>query len=256
MTRDSFFASPVQPRLLSNGDCEGGTPEAFYRRKRERARARKEQELEKARRAVALVAEIRARNAAAISAARNRNDSTVGREDRSNTVATTVVQGALGSPNPALGAPAEADDVREAANKVGDGVEAEAVVAAAGERKAGEGAGGGAAGGAILAGRAGVIAAVSSAAPAPAPNDCLPNGSDARTKLSLESGASNDDVLAVREGPESAIKKPHGDRDEDVRRYEQGFRGLSSAYGAYSSVFNSQVRVRFCRHVSQESISS
>lgn len=29
--------------------------------------------------------------------------------------------------------------------------------------------------------------------------------------------------------------------DEDVRRYEQEFRGLRSAYGAYSSLFSSQV---------------
>lgn len=219
--------------------CEGGTPEAFYRRKRERARARKQKELEKARRAVALVAQIRARNAAAISAARNSHSSGVGGEDRNSTAATTV-QGALGSPSPA-----EADEVGEAADEGGD-VEAATVVAVAvaGGREEGGGAGGatsrGTGGGAVPAGSVGA-AASAAFSPAPALVDFSPSGSDARTKLDSESSASNVDVDAAREALESAINKPDGDRDEDVRRYEQGFRGLSSAYGAYSRVFDSQV---------------
>lgn len=57
-----------------------------------------------------------------------------------------------------------------------------------------------------------------------------------------ESRASSVDNDASRDTPEIPVNNPDGDRDEDVRRYEQGFRGLRSAYGAYSSVFNSQVR--------------
>lgn len=41
--------------------------------------------------------------------------------------------------------------------------------------------------------------------------------------------------------PASHEKEGGRDQDGDVRRYEQEFRGLSSAYGAYSSVFDSQV---------------
>lgn len=86
---------------------------------------------------------------------------------------------------------------------------------------------------------------VAAAAAAPASVDSSPSGSDdARSKLCSESSASKVivGIDAPRDISESAINQPHGGRDEDVRRYEQGFRGLSSSYGAYSSVFNSQVR--------------
>lgn len=43
-------------------------------------------------------------------------------------------------------------------------------------------------------------------------------------------------------GGRSTIANPDGSKDEDVRQYLQGFRGFSSAYGDYSSIFGSQVR--------------
>lgn len=42
-------------------------------------------------------------------------------------------------------------------------------------------------------------------------------------------------------GRTPAMATPGVGKDEHVRRYVQGFRGLSSAYGDYSSVFGSQV---------------
>lgn len=139
-----------------------------------------------------MVAEIRARNAALISAARS--SSSVDGEDNSNSAATTN-QGALHSPSPAVVEPAEASGVGGAAP----------------------------------------------AAAAPAAPAATGRAGDGMVDAA-ESSASSVDSDASRGTPEIPVNKPDGDRDEDVRRYEQGFRGLRSAYGAYSSVFNSQVR--------------
>lgn len=237
LTHDPVFRTTgsVQHRLLSNGACKGGTPEAFYRRKRERARARKEQELEKARQAVALVAGIRARNAAAISASRRSSgDSGVGSEEgRSSSLSAPTIQGALHLTTPAAAVGLdEATRIGEA-GAGGGGRGVAAAVAVAGAQEEAGGATGGGVGGGAVATAAGPVA--------PASVDYSPGGSGGDSKPSSELSGSNVSVDAPRDTPERAINKPDGDRDTDVRRYEQGFPGLSSAYGAYSSVFNSQV---------------
>eukprot|EP00903_Cladosiphon_okamuranus_P014269 g13253.t1 len=228
-------------RLLSNGTCEGGTPEAFYRRKRERARARKEEDLKKARQAVALVAQIRARNAAAIAAARSSNSSSAGGGERNGTAPPMAAPGALYSPSPAVVSAAEADTVGEAADEGGNGMGAAAVVAVGGRREEGRCASGATSretgGGALPTGSVGAAAPTASSSPGPGSFDWSPT----LAKFDSESSASNVGIGVARDAPESAIKKPDGDRDGDVRLYEQGFRGLSSAYSAYSSVFDSQL---------------
>lgn len=154
-------------RLLSNGACEGGTPETFFRRKQ----AGKAERREKAR---ALMAAVRARNAAVISSSRKGEGSSAG--DKGN--------GALQLPSSITAT---------------NGDDGQAVTEGSQERKVGAGASAGA-------------------------------GAASNAKHRDEESAAA-----------PAVNKPDGDRDEDVRRYEQGFRGLSSAYGAYSSVFGSQV---------------
>lgn len=152
------LGSLVRGRLLSSGTCEGGTPEAFHRRRHERNRAPKAEQDKRAR---AVLAGVRARNAAVISASRK------------------------GS--------------------------------AAGEDE-------------------GKIP------PSPTIADSDSGGASAASSFAASKSASGSNTPRD-EGDTSAqtANEPSGDRDGDVRRYEQEFRGLSSAYGAYSSVFSSQV---------------
>ncbi|CAM9546383.1 unnamed protein product [Pylaiella littoralis] len=149
-------------RLLSSGTCEGGTPEAFHRRRHERSRAPKAEQVKRAR---AVLAGVRARNAAVISA--SRKGSAAGEDEGEIPPSPTIADSDSGG-----------------------------------------------------ASAASSVAASKSASGSNTPRD---------------------------EGDTSAqtANEPSGDRDGDVRRYEQGFRGLSSAYGAYSSVFSSQLSKRY-----------
>ncbi|CAN0487767.1 unnamed protein product [Ectocarpus sp. 12 AP-2014] len=71
MIRTTSVGCLVQHRLLSEGVFKGETPEAFHRRRHEKARAKEADKVEKARKYNAKLEAIRAKNAAVISAARN-----------------------------------------------------------------------------------------------------------------------------------------------------------------------------------------
>lgn len=61
---------------------------------------------------------------------------------------------------------------------------------------------------------------------------------------SIEGVEEHEGVHQAREGRSrdgSVVNRADGDRDTDVREYKQAFWGFSSAYGDYSSVFDSQV---------------
>ncbi|CAM9232981.1 unnamed protein product, partial [Scytosiphon promiscuus] len=177
-------------RLLADGACEGGTPEAFLLRRRERARARKAHQVAKAREAIARIAEVRVRNAASISAARSAaaQSSTT----RPPLATATIADGARRGAAPTAAQPA--------------GVSGNRVV---GETVA-------------LGGRAG-------------------EASDVRGPVTESSVTAGSYSVADVDPASDETRSAAGVDSADVRRYEQDFHGLRSAYGAYSSVFSSQV---------------
>lgn len=237
-------------RLLADGACEGGTPEAFYFRRRERARARKARQVAKAREAIARVAQIRARNAAIISTSRS--------------------GGAQGSPIPLPPATAATAAVIDATAVDSGGQGAGMAIAERGPVTASDGS--------VTLGGFSVAApsddetrteacigsTFADSGSTGADKKCGDDSATATpsvavsnergfqpgggTEIENTNGDTSDDHGKVN-APSSAFDISKWMPDEDVRRYEQDFRGLRSAYSTYSSVFSSQVCTPCVRHV-------
>ncbi|CAM9589071.1 unnamed protein product [Ectocarpus sp. 13 AM-2016] len=188
-------------RLLSEGVFEGETTKAFHRRRYEKARAKEADKVEKARKYNAKLEAIRAKNADVISAARSSTSPGALRE---------VVH-----------------DTEEAAEAADGTVDEVALVEAA----------------------QGLGRTPVSMSRATERGDSVTQGRPANP-AGLTVTVSDDDTATAASSsataggeltPASYDRGGGRDQDGDVRCYEQEFRGFSSAYGAYSSVFDSQL---------------
>ncbi|CAM9913441.1 unnamed protein product [Ectocarpus fasciculatus] len=188
-------------RLLSERVFKGEKPEAFHRRRHERARAKEADKVEKARQYNAKLEAIRAKNAAVISAARSSTSPDALRE---------VVHDIGGAAEAADGTVEEVASVEATQGRGGTPV---SIVQAT------DG------GDSVTQGRAADSAGLTLTV------------SDDNTAAAASSSAKGGGELT----PASHEREGGPDQDDDVRRYKQEFRGFSSAYGAYSSVFDSQL---------------
>lgn len=214
--------------MLSSGICHGGTPEEFAKKAKERAAARLARKIEEARKATALaekMADIRKKNNAVIIAATAVTAAATPARD-----STTAADLALDAGEDETNADTTGVELR-GGGVTGGGSRLATVTAGMPSSERGAAVGG-------------TTAAVGDAASAAASD---PQFGGVFTQ---EGGVGGDEseVAEIADGGvtgegkrAASISSERESRVGFLREYRQGFDGFSSAYGAYSSVFDSQV---------------
>ena len=199
-----------EPRLLSAGACDGGTPKAFMRRRLLRAAARRAEKLERRREANRASPRV-SDEKVDVCLSKTTEVSNINRGAQEGNMARTSEEATCSWTGPTDEALMDlfTTDGRRATAR---------------------------------------LTASATSLPVRAQRQSAQNGSDsgqqpisgaARTMKGPAKVGSEHREYA---GGRSTIGTPDVGTDGDVRKYVQGFRGFSSAYGGYSSIFGSQVK--------------